>query len=72
MRESNVVAMVTPLRRRPSLLHINELVDFNRDFMQRRTSFVVLRLQLTFGSMISIIVSVIAQGSDFVQRKIAH
>jgi hypothetical protein len=32
--------MVTPQRTRPSLLNINELVDFNRDFMQRRTSFV--------------------------------
>jgi hypothetical protein len=36
--------MVTPLRTPPSLLNINELGDFNRDFnrdfMQRRTSFV--------------------------------
>ena len=32
--------MVTPLAQWPNLLNINELVDFNRDFMQRRTSFV--------------------------------
>jgi hypothetical protein len=29
--------MVTPLRTQPSLLNINELGYFNRDFMQRRT-----------------------------------